>query len=489
MLVVAAALAATVLLLSRVLNADEKRAVDRGLEQEALELLETVRVTDPLDDETSSEFARRVLTDYLESNVPTRNESLLAVQDGVPFLQSNDPPGDISALTDTFAQVTLPTFFDLDTDAGPARLLAQPLLDEADVQVGLLAVTEFTSERSTRIDVTLRNTLLVAAAALLVALALAWVVAGRILRPIGLLADTARDITEHDLTRRLPVQGADEIASLISSFNAMLDRLEAALASQREFLDDAGHELRTPITIMRGHLELAGDDADRLAESRPVVVGELDRMARIVDDMLLLARAEQVDFLRIHPVDVDELLESCMNKVRAISDHTWVLDAQAFGVIDADADRLTQAVLNLAVNAARHTEPGGEIGIGAQLHGREFTMWVRDTGEGIAPDDQERIFRRFARSSTRRPNGSAGLGLSISLAIVEAHGGSIDLQSALGDGSTFTLRLPITQPGASATGAPSAQNPATVAAEDAGAPLTTASSTNNSTGDTTWPAS
>jgi signal transduction histidine kinase len=384
-----------------------------------------------------------VLTDYLETNVPARNESLLAVQGGVPFLQSNDPPGDVSILVATFAEVTEPAFFDVATDAGPARLLAQPLVD-GDGQVGLLAITEFTAERTDQLELTLRNTALIAAAALLVALALAWVVAGRILRPIGLLAETAREITEQDLTRRLPVQGADEIASLISSFNAMVDRLEVALASQREFLDDAGHELRTPITIMRGHLELAGDDEARLAECRPVVVAELDRMARIVDDMLLLARSEQVDFLRIHPVDVDELLTALMERVTAISNHHWVLDEQPVGVIDADADRLTQAALNLAVNAARHTEPGGEIGVGARLDDSEFTLWVRDTGEGIAPEDQQRIFRRFARSATRRQHGSAGLGLAIAQAIVEAHDGSIGVESSLGNGATFTVHLPVT---------------------------------------------
>ena len=103
-------------------------------------------------------------------------------------------------------------------------------------------------------------------------------------------------------------------------------------------------------------------------------------------------------------------------------------------------------MLNLAVNAARHTDEGGEIGIGARLTETEFTLWVRDTGEGIAEADQERIFRRFARSTTQRPNGSAGLGLAISQAIVEAHGGSIAVTSTPGHGATFRLHLPVTAP-------------------------------------------
>lgn len=120
-----------------------------------------------------------------------------------------------------------------------------------------------------------------------------WAVAGRILAPVRPVRRAAAQLTEQDLTRRIPVQGRDDIALLAETFNAMLDRLERAFAAQRQFVDDAGHELRTPITIVRGHLELMGDDPAEQAETIRLVTDELDRMSRIVEDLLLLAKAER----------------------------------------------------------------------------------------------------------------------------------------------------------------------------------------------------
>lgn len=442
-LVVAVALAITVVVLRQVLLSEQAQRVDRALQQEGLELVEYVRSVTPAEAESPRAFARRVLTGYLEQNVTDRDEVLVAVQDGVAFLQSSGAPGDVTPFVDDFADVTEPTFLDVDSDAGPVRILAQPVL-AAGEQVGVLAIAWFTAEERASIDRTIRDAAIIAGAALLAAAALAWVVAGRVLRPIGLLAETARDITEHDLSRRLPVQGSDEIAALIVSFNSMLDRLESVVDTQRRFLDDAGHELRTPITVMRGHLELAGDDPDRLAESRSVVLAELDRMGRIVDDLLVLAKSEQFDFLSVAPIDSDELLTSLLPKVRSLADRDWRIDQVPTGIIHADAERLTQALLNLAANAARHTPPGGEIALGGRFDDDRFSMWVRDTGEGIDAADHERIFQRFRRGTTQRaPGGSAGLGLSIVRAITDAHGGTVTLDSARGEGATFTITIPV----------------------------------------------
>jgi two-component system OmpR family sensor kinase len=217
--------------------------------------------------------------------------------------------------------------------------------------------------------------------------------------------------------------------------------LESAIGNQRRFLDDASHELRTPITIMRGHLELANDDPSQLLDSRDIVLAELDRMARIVDDLLVLARAEQIDFLRRQPIDTDAFLSSLLDRSRALSSHNWLLDELAVGVIDADADRLTQAMLNLAVNAARHTPIGGDIAIGGRFEGDDFALWVRDTGEGIDVTDHERIFQRFTRATADRSGGSAGLGLAIVQAIAQAHGGRVEVDSVPGLGATFTITI------------------------------------------------
>jgi signal transduction histidine kinase len=283
----------------------------------------------------------------------------------------------------------------------------------------------------------------VSLAVLLIASALAWVIAGRVLAPLRTLRRTAEEITETDLTRRLDVHGDDEIAELGRTFNAMLDRLEAAFASQKALVSDAGHELRTPITIVRGHLELLGDDPAEREETIALVTDELDRMARFVDDLLTLAKAEQADFVRPEPLDLDVLTEELFAKAQALAERDWRLAATATGRLSADRQRLTQAVMQLAQNAVQHTAPGDRIALGSQLRNGTARVWVADSGPGVPADEQERIFDRFHRAGdTQRRSDGAGLGLSIVRAIAEAHGGRVELDSREGHGATFTLIVP-----------------------------------------------
>jgi signal transduction histidine kinase len=273
---------------------------------------------------------------------------------------------------------------------------------------------------------------------------LAWLVAGRVLAPVRSATETARKLTETDMSQRVPVPaGNDEIADLARTFNAMLDRLESAFRTQRQFLDDAGHELRTPITIIRGHLELEGDDPDERAETRAVVLDELDRMARIVNDLLVLARAEERDFLQREAVDLDVLTTDLLVKARGLADRDWRLSATGHGVVVVDRQRVTQAVMNLLDNAARHTQTGSVIDLGSELVDGEARLWVADQGPGIAPRDQARIFDRFARShDARGRSGTAGLGLAIVKSIAEAHGGRVEVHSRPAAGARFTLIIP-----------------------------------------------
>lgn len=272
----------------------------------------------------------------------------------------------------------------------------------------------------------------------------AWILTGRVLARLRLLTESTRSITESDLNQRIIVRGSDEIAELTATFNQMLDRLQAAFTSQREFINDAGHELRTPITIIRGYLELLGDDPQERQETVEIITDELERMSRFVNDLLLLAKAEQPDFLTLDIVDVNLLTEEIRIKVKALADRNWCLDHQGSGCIVADRHRLTQAVINLAQNATQYTSTADVIAIGSQITNGEARFWVRDTGEGIALADQERIFQRFARAtnSYRRSEG-AGLGLAIVRAIAQAHGGHIELVSRPGAGSTFTIVIPL----------------------------------------------
>jgi signal transduction histidine kinase len=263
-----------------------------------------------------------------------------------------------------------------------------------------------------------------------------WLAAGRAIAPLQALARAARSITETDLSRRLSVRGSDEIAQLGRTFNEMLDRLDIAFASQRAFMADVSHELRTPITIIRGHLETLGDDPAERREAVAVVDDELDRMSRLVDELLLLARASRPDFLRVEPLDLDLLTHELFAKATRLGDRDWRFDGTGIGLIQADAQRLTQAVMNLAENAVRYTEPGGEIGIGSSIVEGEARLWVRDSGPGISPADTERIFERFAGGDR---SGGAGLGLAIVRAVAEAHGGRVELDTAEGAGATFTI--------------------------------------------------
>ncbi len=288
-------------------------------------------------------------------------------------------------------------------------------------------------------------------------------VAGRLLSPLRSLQATAQRISETDLTDRIPddqLAGRDEVADLGRTMNAMLDRLSSSFDHQRRLLDDAGHELRTPITIVRGHLELLDpDDPADVKETRAVSLDELDRMQRLVDDLMTLAKSQRPDFVRPEPVEVDQLLSSVRGLVAPLADRQWQIEASTAAVVALDRQRITQALVQLVANAVRFTAPRAVIALGGSVgpDGRELRLWVRDTGTGITAEDRERIFERFGRGhrsghgspeeTVRLPeHDGAGLGLAIVAAIAEAHHGRIELDSTPGLGSTFTLCLPLDRP-------------------------------------------
>ncbi|MCP3854520.1 MAG: HAMP domain-containing histidine kinase [Actinomycetia bacterium] len=443
-LVVAVALAITVVVLRQVLLTSLDTRIDRALSQEGSELIEFLEAQPRDSDVSEHDHVHRALIAYLETNVTDPDEVMVAVQDGRPIHSSEEPLGDITPFLGQFEEITTPEFADAETDQGPVRLFAQPVVSD-EQQVGLIAVAWFEAPERAVVARTVFNAALVSVAALGLATVLAWIIAGRVLRPIGLLALTAREITEGDLSRRLPVQGTDEIASLIAGFNSMVDRLETALAAQRTFLDDAGHELRTPLTIMVGHLDVASGDPEGMQQARGVLLGEAERMSRIVEDLLLLARAEQPDLLAVGPIDVDDWFAELFQLVESLGPQQWVVDDVPIGVVVADVHKLTQAVLNLATNATRHTPDTGSIHLGASLSDDWIRIWVRDTGEGIDRADHQQVFERFRRGESQRsPGGSAGLGLSIVATIAQAHNGHVEVQSTPGEGATFTLLIPVT---------------------------------------------
>lgn len=183
---------------------------------------------------------------------------------------------------------------------------------------------------------------------------------------------------------------------------------------------------------------------DEQQDTLEVVMDELDRMSRFVEDLVLLAKAERPNFLQLETVDAEALTHELFVKAQVLAPRNWQLESVAKGRIVVDRQRIIQAVMNLAQNATQHTEPDDTITIGSAIRKDKVHFWVRDTGAGIRLEDQQRIFERFARASHgRRRSEGAGLGLSIVKAIAEAHGGQVSLRSQLGSGSTFAVILPL----------------------------------------------
>jgi signal transduction histidine kinase len=278
------------------------------------------------------------------------------------------------------------------------------------------------------------------------------VVAGRVLRPIGRITAVARDIQATDLSRRIELPGPDdELKQLSDTFDAMLARLDAAFAAQRQFVADASHELRNPLAIIRTNVDVAladpRADPEDLRHTIAVVKRASDRMARLVDDLLALARRQEPT-LEHEPVDLGAAVaEASDDFVVPAAARNIVLDrAIARGVtVTGDRDALKRAVANLLENAVRLAPEGSRIRLATGSEGDRAWVAVADEGPGIAPEDQPHVFDRFWRAdkARSRADGGTGLGLAIVRQIAESHGGQVRLQSKVGVGSSFVIWLPV----------------------------------------------
>jgi signal transduction histidine kinase len=284
-------------------------------------------------------------------------------------------------------------------------------------------------------------------------LGVGWVIAGRVLRPIGRITSVAREIQATDLSRRIELPGPeDELKQLADTFDAMLARLDAAFAAQRQFTADASHELRNPLAIIRTNVDVAladpHADPEDLRHTIVVVKRASDRMARLVDDLLALARRQEPT-LEFEPVDLGvAVTEASDDFVVPAAARNIVLDrAIAPGVVvTGDRDALKRAVANLLENAVRLAPAGSRIRLATGSEGDRAWIAVADEGPGIAPEDQAHVFDRFWRAdkARSRADGGTGLGLAIVRQIVESHGGQVRLQSKVGVGSSFVIWLPVT---------------------------------------------
>jgi two-component system, OmpR family, sensor kinase len=437
------------IVLREVLLARAGERVDDALVQEIDEFRNLAGGRNPTTAEPFGDDVRAIFDVFLDRNVPGEAEAFYTFVGGVdyderyaPSLEERrlDPIDQLSSIS-----ATRRGEFELE-DETRFRYVAVPVEDRAGRPLGVFAVVIDLSDELDEVNEALQIAVGVNIGVLILASMLAWVIAGRVLQPLRLLRDTARSISESDLTQRIPVEGDDELADLARTFNEMLDRLEEAFGSQKAFISDAGHELRTPITIIRGHLDVMGDDPEERRETLELVGDELDRMSRLVNDLLLLAKATRPDFLQPETVDLDDLTHELFAKASALAQRDWRLSSVGTGRIVADRQRITQAVMNLSQNAVTHTLSGDAVELGSELRNGRVRLWVKDTGPGVPEHEQTRIFERFVRLDRAPAGEGAGLGLAITRAVAEAHGGRVELDSRPGGGARFTVIIPTEPP-------------------------------------------
>ncbi len=288
---------------------------------------------------------------------------------------------------------------------------------------------------------------------LVIALAASYLAGARVTAPLRRMAGVAARVDAGDLEPRMdpPAGSGKEVQVLAESFNHMLDRLAEAFHGQREFVADASHELRTPLTVIRGQLEvLVAQEEPPASEVRRVerlVQAEITRISRLVDDLLLLAQAEQTDFLQTEPIDLRPFVAELWDGVSLTAERRFELGRVPAGTLDADPDRVAQALRNLARNAIEHTAPQtGLVRLEVErVAPDKIRFAVHDDGPGIPEQERERIFERFHRTDPARTRsaGGAGLGLAIVRAIAEAHAGQVRARGTpSGRGARVELVLP-----------------------------------------------
>lgn len=322
------------------------------------------------------------------------------------------------------------------------RYIAVPLSLVGDSEKGRFVWVVDIAGEHRELNLSYQTYLVVGLAAIAVVGLIAWLLIGQLLEPISWVKQTAREINETDLSMRIPVRGKDDLAELTHTVNDMLDRLENTFEAQREFYDDVGHELRTPLTVLRGHLEVVdADDPRDVALARARAVSEVERMARLVEDLITLAKQERPDFIRLQAVDVGALTDEVLEKARSLGNRRWMIDDIADARALLDPQRISQALLELARNAVKFSAPGSAIAMGSGSDGARITFWVRDEGRGIPVHQVDHVRNRFQRGDVRGIEGS-GLGLAIVTSIAEGHGGNLYIRSTVGVGSTISLILP-----------------------------------------------
>jgi heavy metal sensor kinase len=337
------------------------------------------------------------------------------------------------------------------TNGEPLRLLATSL-SEGEGQQGTTIVAKSLRDSQEFVRQVMLSLAIAVPVLLLLSGAGGLFLANRALAPVATITRTARQMSAEDLSRRLALQlPNDEIGELAHTFDAMLERLETAFQRERQLTADVSHELRTPLGVLKTQLSLARSrprDADTLLRMMTDMEGDVDRMTRLTEQMLILTRVEQGGLVDLQPLDLGELLESVVESWEPKAQDCNVQiafkkDGQLALPMKGDADRLYQVFSNLIDNAIKYTSPKSIVRITTNRNETEIKVLITDSGVGIAPEHLPHVFERFYRADSSRIIGGFGLGLAISHAIVQAHGGKLEVESKVGQGTTFTVLLPI----------------------------------------------
>lgn len=430
-----------------VLNQELLDRVDRQLLREAAELELLARSAIDSDTGVLYESARDLLRVYVQRTAPSENETVFVMVDGEVVARTADEVDfRLDQDRDFIArllQLAEPTVGNYDSDEGAVRFLALPVNGLEDS--GLLLAAFFIDEEAEGINQAMTTFLYLALISFLATGVVGWFVAGRVLKPIGDIRDTAHLISNTDLTGRIPIHqnARGEIKELALEFNSMLDRINEAFENQKQFIDDAGHELRTPLTIIRGHLDLMQSQPDQSQASKEIVVDEIGRMSRLVQDLQTLTKSNQPDFIKLKSVELAGLNDELLVKASALAERNWRLREVSPENVLLDKQRITQAVLQLADNAAKNTGVGDAIEIGAIATKDRIEFFVADSGPGIPLQDREQILRRFARGAAIATDSpGSGLGLAVVEAIAQGHGGSIEISDSALGGARVAIVMP-----------------------------------------------
>ena len=423
---------------------------------------------------------QRDLTDTLDTGLRSRGDDLAALVassgDEMPTLDA----GRLSDSEDSFSQILTPqgelvasnlgpsvgatldpaeleiaaagpVFVDLASvpgvEGGNAKLLARPASSAAGEFVVVAGAS--TDDRRETLAGILRAFLIGSPLALLLASGLGYLLASRALKPVDAMRRRAGAITLERSGERLPLPRAeDEIHELGKTLNTMLDRIEASLERERVFVADAGHELRTPLAILRAELELAERPGRSIGELQAAVGSageEVERLSQLAEDLLVIARSDQ-GRLRVarEPLDIGELLHRVQQRFarRALERDREILVEAPSGLHgELDTLRIEQAIGNLTDNALRHGQ--GDVRLVARRENRFAVLEVSDQGPGFPAEFESQAFERFTRADAGRTGGGAGLGLAITRAIADAHGGEVTIVAATGETTTLRLTLPL----------------------------------------------